>query len=161
MKRLFVLLAGVLTVVASVTVGAGQADAGPLQQLNTNGNTFGTFGDHSLCRGAITYRIDSVAKKRGLVKVTATSHGFLGEGAGWKKNPRCRVLFKTEIHSGRGLFLEKWTTGSFGPRAGEKKVWDVLTGSGPGYIGITTYAVNSPVRIPQSPAGPAFFMIVP
>nr|WP_084817381.1 enoyl-CoA hydratase [Gordonia sp. HS-NH1] len=161
MKKAIVSMFVVVVATLSVLVGVGQASAAPLQNFSTNGTTFGTFGDHSFCRGAITYRVDAVAKKRGVVKVTATSHGFAGQGPSWNRNPNCRFLFRSATTSVRGIDLEKWTVGSFGPRPGQKKTWHVVTGSGPAWMGITTYAVNSAVRILQSPAGPSFFMTVP
>ena len=161
MKRTVLPLTVVFVAVCAILFGAGHASAAPMQNFSTNGTTFGTFGDHSFCRGAITYRVDAVAKRRGVVRVTATSHGFSGQGPSWVRSPKCRVLFRSAFTSVRGLDLEKWTTGSFGPKPGQKKVWEVLTGSGLATVGITTYAVNSPVRVPQAPAGPAFFMVVP
>lgn len=161
MKNAIVSVFVVVIATLGVIVGAGQVSAAPLQNFSTNGTTFGTFGDHSFCRGAITYRVDAVAKKRGVVKVTATSHGFSGQGPSWNRNPNCRFLFRSAVTSVRGIDMEKWTVGSFGPKPGQKQTWHVVTGSGPAWMGITTYAVNSAVRILQSPAGPSFFMTVP
>lgn len=161
MKKPVVAICVAVVAMFSVLFGGGNASATPMQNFSTNGTTFGTFGDHSFCRGAITYKVDGVAKKRGVVRVTATSHGFSGQGPSWFRNPNCRVLFRSAFTSSRGLDLEKWTIGSFGSRPGQKKVWEVVTGSGLATVGITTYAVNSAVRVPQAPAGPAFFMAVP
>ncbi|WP_238421725.1 enoyl-CoA hydratase [Gordonia sp. 'Campus'] len=161
MKKPVVAICVAVVALFSVLLGAGHASAAPMQNFSTNGTTFGTFGDHSFCRGAITYKVDAAPNKRGVVRVTATSHGFSGQGPSWVRNPNCRFLFRSAFTSVRGLDLEKWTTGSFGPERGHKKVWEVVTGSGPATVGITTYAVNSAVRVPQAPAGPAFFMLVP
>ncbi|AFR47118.1 hypothetical protein KTR9_0452 [Gordonia sp. KTR9] len=161
MKRAILCLGVAVLALASAVSGVGQASAAPMQNFSTNGTTFGTFGDHSFCRGAITYRVDAVAKKRGVVRVTATSHGFSGQGPSWVRSPKCRFLFRSATTSVRGIDLEEWTVGSFGPRPGQKQTWHVVTGSGPAWMGITTYAVNSAVRILQSPAGPSFFMTVP
>lgn len=161
MKKSTIALCAAVVATFSVLWGAGHASAAPMQNFSTNGTTFGTFGDHSFCRGAITYRVDAVAKKRGVVRITATSHGFSGQGATWNRNPKCSFLFRSGVTSVRGIDLETWTVGAFGPRPGQKRTWEVVTGSGPASIGITTYAVNSPVRVLQSPAGPSFFMLVP
>lgn len=161
MKRLFTALVGTALTVMTVAAGAGEAAAAPLQQLNTTSTSINTLGDHSFCRGTITYKVESVTKKRGVVRVTATSHGFVGDGVTWKKNPRCRVLFRSGYNSVKGIYLEKWTTGSFGPRRGEKKTWDVMTGSGPASLALATYSSNSPIRVPTTVSGTTFLVLVP
>ncbi|SDU67837.1 enoyl-CoA hydratase [Gordonia westfalica] len=161
MKKLVVTLLGVAIAVTAGFAGAGEVSAAPLPQINTNGDTVGTFGDHSFCRGAVAFRIAAADKKPGVVRITAISRGFLGEGPTWKQNPKCTFRIRSAYTSGRGLDLEKWTRVSFGPRPGEKKTWDVVTGSGPATIGLTTYAINTPVRVLQTPKGSTFFMLVP
>ena len=163
-KQLVTLLASGLVLAGALGAtglsGTGQAAAAPLQQLNTNGNTFGTFGDHSYCRGAITYTVDAPPKKRGVVRVTATSHGFTGDGPTWKRNPKCRILFGANFTSVRGVAVESWKFASFGPRPGEKKTFDVVTGSGPVSFGVATYSATSAIRVGQG-IGPGFLLLVP
>ncbi|SDU67920.1 enoyl-CoA hydratase [Gordonia westfalica] len=161
MKKLVVTLLGLAVATVAGLAGAGDASAAPLQQINTNGNTHVNFGDHSFCRGAVTYKLDVPARKRGVVRVTAISHGFRGEGATWKRNPKCTFRIRSGYTSARGIEMEKWNRVSFGPRPGEKKSWEVTTGSGLATMAVTTWAVNTPVRISQSASGATFFFIVP
>lgn len=160
MKKFMVAVAASAIAVVTSVVGVGQASAAPIPQLQTSGSSFGTFGDHSFCRGVVDVKADAPPNKRGVVRLTAISRGFSGNGATWKRNPRCRVLFGTAYTSVRGLSLEKWATASFGPRPGDKKVWEVPTGSGPASIGITTYSANSPVRVQQG-YGTGMYVLVP
>lgn len=159
MKGLVVLSAALTLATVVSFVGSGNATAAPLQQWRTTGDTFETFGDHSFCRGAVTLNIDAPPKKRGVVRVTATSRGFTGNGPTWNRTPRCRILFLTAYTSIRGLSLEKWTTGSFGRKAGEKKVWEVPTGSGVASIYVSTYSANSPVRLHQGLGAGGYYLV--
>ncbi|MCZ4579399.1 enoyl-CoA hydratase [Gordonia amicalis] len=160
MRRLFIgLIAGVSAIV-STGIGAGGAAAAPIPNIALYGHNLATMGDHSLCRGTVNLAIHTPQNKRGVVRVTARSLGFGGDGASWKRNPKCRVLFQTTYTSLRGYALHKWVPATFGPRPGEKTEWDVPTGSGPATIGITTYAVNNPVRTPTGGLV-GFHMLVP
>ncbi|MGW6036797.1 enoyl-CoA hydratase [Gordonia terrae] len=145
---------------AAMVSGVGQATAAPIPNIALYGNNLGTMGDHSYCRGTVNVTIRTPQNERGVVRVTARSAGFGGEGASWKRNPKCRVLFQTRYTSLRGYALDKWTTAAFGPRRGETKVWDVPTGPGPATIGVTTSAINNPVRTPTG-ALLVFHMLVP
>ncbi|MFE0748817.1 enoyl-CoA hydratase [Gordonia sp. NPDC058843] len=150
-----------LTIVAMASIiGAGQATAAPIPNIALYGNNLGTMGDHSLCRGTLNVTVKTPQNKPGVVRVTARSNGFGGDGTSWKRNPNCRLLFQTTYTSLRGYALHKWVPATFGPRPGLKKVWDVPTGSGPATIGITTYAINNPVRTPTGGLV-GFHMLVP
>ncbi len=156
-----IMTAVALTIVAMASItGVGQATAAPIPNIALYGNNLGTMGDHSLCRGTLNVTIKTPQDKRGVVRVTARSNGFGGDGASWKRNPNCRVLFQTTYTSIRGYALHKWVPATFGPRPGATKVWDVPTGSGPATIGITTYAINNPVRTPTGGLV-GFHMLVP
>lgn len=159
MKKLVVLFTAFALAAGVGFIGGGPAAAAPLQQWRTTGDTFETFGDHSFCRGAVTLRIDAPPKKRGVVRVTATSRGFTGNGPTWNRTPRCRILFLTAYTSVRGLSLEKWTTGSFGRKAGEKRVWEVSTGIGIASIYVSTYSANSPVRLHQGLGAGGYYLV--
>lgn len=159
MNKFFV--AFVVAVAAAMCLaGVGTASAAPIPQVSPTGYNFGTFGDHASCRGAINVTVDAPVKKRGVVRVTARSHGFTGEGSGWKRNPKCRVLFGNFYTSVRGYNLEKWVSATFGPRPGEKKVWEIATGSGPASLGFGGFSPNSPVRVPAG-YGATIYMLVP
>ncbi|MEY1677478.1 enoyl-CoA hydratase [Gordonia sp. ABKF26] len=145
---------------AAMVSGVGQATAAPIPNIALYGNNLGTMGDHSYCRGTVNVTIRTPQNKRGVVRVTARSAGFVGEGASWKRNPNCRVLFQTTYTSIRGYALHKWVPATFGTRPGSKKAWDVPTGSGPATVGITTYAINNPVRTPTGGLV-GFHMLVP
>ncbi|MCR5980185.1 enoyl-CoA hydratase [Gordonia jinghuaiqii] len=158
-------LTTIAAVVATVTcltglLGMGQASAAPIAQLTTTGNDFGTFGNHSFCRGSVHIGLQAPARKPGVVRVTATSHGFTGDGTSWKRTPRCKVVFRTIFTSARGYLLHHWTPASFGPRPGEKRTWDVHTGSG-----VVSFTVNTTHAkgelINQQSAGFGAFLAVP
>lgn len=160
MKKLVIgVMLAAFAAVTTVT-GVGQATAAPIPNIALYGNNLGTMGDHSFCRGNVNVTVKTPPNKRGVVRVTARSAGFGGEGATWKRNPKCRVLFQTRYTSLRGYALDKWTTVTFGTRRSETKVWDVPTGPGPATIGITTSAINNPVRTPTG-ALLVFHMLVP
>lgn len=117
--------------------GAGAATAAPIPQVTFTGYNFGgAVGDHSFCRGAMNVSVDTVPRKRGVLRVTARSFGFSGQGATWKRNPKCKLLLWNVYTSTRGLNKEKWVTVSFGPRPGEKRTWEIPSGSGPVSLGI-------------------------
>ncbi|MCZ0911259.1 enoyl-CoA hydratase [Gordonia amicalis] len=160
MKKLAVIAAASVVVASGGLVGVGQAAAVPIPHVYGSGSSFATFGDHSFCHGTVNIRADAPPNKRGVVRVTATSAGFTGNGATWKRNPKCRVLFGTLYNGSRGLNMEKWVTGSFGPRRGDKKVWEVRTGSGPASVGVATYSASSPVRLQQG-YGTGIYLLVP
>ncbi|MCK8613016.1 enoyl-CoA hydratase [Gordonia sp. C13] len=158
MKRLAVAAAASAIAATASLVGAGQASAAPIPHFPAS-TSFGTFGDHSFCHGVLRVDVDAPPKKRGVVRVTVTSLGFTGIGATWKRNPNCRMRINTLYNGSAGFGREKWVTASFGPRRGEKKVWEVATGSGPASIGLTTYSVNSPVRVRQGYNGGAYVLV--
>ncbi|SCC61283.1 hypothetical protein GA0061091_1503 [Gordonia sp. v-85] len=160
MKRAVLCVGATVLALASALSGVGQASAAPIPQVTFTGYNFGTFGDHSYCRGAINVTADSAPKKRGVVRVTARSHGFTGQGASWKRNPKCRVLRWNVYNSVRGINLEKFVTVSFGTRSGETKTWEIPSGSGPVSLGITAVAANSPIRVPSG-YGSTIYMLVP
>jgi len=130
----------------------------PIPGVPVYGNVLNTFGDHDYCRGGIALRYTS--PKRGVVRLTMTSNGFTGNGAGWRKNPRCGVLIG--VNNSNGLFTvsEKFFPATFGAKRGEKLVKDIVTGSGFREIGVASYARNTPVRVVQS-FGVGLFGIIP
>ncbi|WP_083876406.1 enoyl-CoA hydratase [Gordonia namibiensis] len=160
MKKLAVTVAASVVAASASLAGVGQASAAPIPHIYGSGSSFTTFGNHSFCHGVVDVRADAPPKKRGVVRVTATSLGFTGNGASWKRNPKCRVLFGTLYNGSGGLNKEQWVTGSFGPRKGEKKVWEVRTGSGPASVGVATYSASSPVRLQQG-YGTGIYLLVP
>ncbi len=142
-------------------LGAGSAVAEPqLPRIATYTENVGTVGDHDYCRGA--FNVGMVAPKgtRGVVRVTLKSFGFTGNGIGWKRNPKCRFLVGLNVSGTRTIGQEIFFPVAFGPRAGEKVVRDVRPGSGPGAVGVGTYAINNPVRV-QLSYGTAYYMMVP
>ena len=87
----------------SAAPAPAHADRGVPSVPNTPyGTSFGTFGNHDFCRGAVHFGLSAPANKPGFVRVTLTSSGFTGQGAGWKRNPRCGVLL-LESHMGSCL----------------------------------------------------------
>lgn len=159
MKRFIVTAAALAVATVLVIAGVGQAGAAPIQHLSTTGNNFGTFGDHSFCRGSINIGLDSPPGKRGVVRVTATSHGFTGNGPSWERNPRCKLLINNVYTGGRGLYRDKWVTATFGPRPGEKKSWDVPTGSGLVVFTVNTHSDAGAVRPLQSYGFGAYLLV--
>lgn len=149
MKKIVVTALSLVVVAVASLAGVGTASAAPLHILQTSSSTFGTFGDHSFCRGALSVRWQSVPKKSGVVRVTASSHGFKGDGLTWKRNPNCRVLLLTQTTSIRGLYVQKWVPASFGPRRGTTKSWEVTTGLGFANIAVMPYSANGPVAVRQ------------
>ncbi|WP_330433455.1 enoyl-CoA hydratase [Gordonia sesuvii] len=142
-------------------LGPGTASAEPqLPRITQYSEDIGTFGDHSYCRGA--FRVGMVAPngKRGVVRLTLTSHGFTGDGASWRRDPNCRFITEITIFSATVVGQQTSIPVAFGPRRGEKVVRDIRTGSGPVSIGVLTYPSHNPVRLQQS-FGAAFYTIVP
>ena len=145
------------TTAATLASGPGAAQVAPqLPRLTTTGNDFGTFGDHDYCRGAVGVGLTS--PRRGVVTVTLRSHGFTGQGAGWARNPKCRVLFIATHTSATGYMRDTYIPATFGRRAGETVSRDIRTGSGLVELGITPYAKNVPVRAPQGYGWGAYFI---
>lgn len=130
----------------------------PIPGFTYYGDDFGTFGNHDFCRGSLHTRFSS--PKRGVTRVTLTSFGFTGNGAGWRRNPRCSVLIGVTNSNGLFMLSEKYFPATFGARGGEKITVDIVTGSGFREIGVAGYALNTPVRLPQA-AGVAHYGIVP
>lgn len=160
MQKILVMVVCLAVVTAASLAGIGHATAAPIQYLSTTGNNFGTFGNHSFCRGSLHIGLDAPAGKRGIVRVTATSHGFTGNGPSWKRNPHCKLLINNVYTGGRGLYRDKWVTAVFGPRAGEKKSWDVPTGSGLVVFTVNTHADAGAVR-PMQSYGFGAYVLVP
>ena len=143
--------------IATAAPAAAAPREKPIQSFALYGNNFGTFGDHDFCRGSVNFRFTS--PKRGVTRLTLTSNGFTGNGAGWKKNPSCRVLFIVTQTSATSLLRETYVRGAFGVKPGEKVSRDLRTGSGLASISVAPYAVNSPVRVPQGPGGAAYLLV--
>lgn len=158
-------IAATAVTVAAVTggvVAAAPAGAAPppkdLPYFTVLGANFGTFGDHDFCRGSLNVRLSS--PKRAVTRVTITSFGFTGNGSGWTKNPRCRVLIGAINTNLFFTLSETFFPATFGPRPGEKVVRDIVTGSGLRQLLVGTYVAKAPVRTPQS-YGTNFTYVVP
>ena len=133
----------VVSAVARLSAAPAHADRGVPSVPNTPyGTSFGTFGNHDFCRGAVHFGLSAPANKPGFVRVTLTSSGFTGQGAGWKRNSLCGVLL-LESYMGSAGFRETPIRASFGPRRGERVSRLIYTGSGPLNIGVAPYALNS------------------
>lgn len=161
MKRLVGVVLAVIVVAAGLVLGGGQGSAAPqLPRITVTGDNMGTFGDHSYCRGVLHVGLTAAPSKRGVVRVTLTSSGFTGNGAGWKRNPVCKLLIGT-VHTS-GIAYAKWNffNADFGPRRGQRVVHDIRTGSGVVQFQAVSYARNSPVRVMQS-YGVSHYMLVP
>ncbi len=158
-------IAATAVAAAAVTggvVAAAPAGAAPppkdLPRFAFFGENFGMFGDHDFCRGTVHVRLTS--PKRAVTRVTFTSNGFTGNGPGWARNPRCRVLL-TFIHtSATAVQKETYVPATFGTRPGEKVTRDIVTGSGLVSVATTAYSTNTPVRLPQAYAI-SWYTIVP
>ena len=159
-QRFGVGVAAVVVACAGIVGGVGESAAAPAQlpRVTTTGNDFGMFGDHAYCHGTVNVGLTS--PKRGVVRVTLASHGFTGTGASWKRDRNCRVLVAATYTSGKGYGIEKFVPASFGPRAGERKTFDVATGSGLVEFSVVPYARKSAVRAPQG-YGYGAYVIVP
>ncbi|GAC00446.1 hypothetical protein GONAM_15_01550 [Gordonia namibiensis NBRC 108229] len=160
MKKLVIAVISAVTAVVMCLSGSGDSSAAPVPELSTTGSDFGTFGDHSFCRGSFRVTLDAPKKTRGLVRVTVHSHGFTGDGPGWKRNPKCRVKLAAIWFSGQAYNAMKYSTATFGPKRGEKHSWDVRTGSGLVSLTVRGYTSNLPVNAPQS-VGYGAFILVP
>jgi hypothetical protein len=145
------------TVMAAAAVTGGSVVAAPagaappprdVPFFTAIGANFGTFGDHDFCRGSLNVRLSS--PKRGVTRVTLTSFGFTGNGPGWAKNPRCRVLVGISNVAGFVTLNEAFVPATFGPKPGDKAIRDIATGSGPRQLVIGTYVPNTAIRTPQS-----------
>ena len=153
-SRLVAGLAVAASAALGIGLGGGAADAAPLQQITTTGYDLGTFGDHDYCHGAV--RATLTSPRRGVVNVKLTSHGFVGNGPGWAKNPRCNVLFIVIPAS----YRETHIPASFGRRPGETVSRDIVTGSGVNVFSIGAFAKNTAVRAPSG-SEVAVWMLVP
>ena len=120
MKRSLCLAVALIVASAGLIVGAGQSDAAPqLPRIGITGDTMGTFGDHSYCRGVLHVGLTAAPSKRGVVRVTLTSSGFIGNGPSWKRKPVCKLLIGT-VHTSVEAYA-KWNffNADFGPRRGQ------------------------------------------
>ena len=158
------LVAGV-AVAASAALGIGvrggvaeaAPKAQPLPHFTGTGDQFGLVGDHDFCRGAVHVTLTS--PRRGVVKVTLTSRGFSGQGAGWSRNPHCSTLFI--FTNGASLVpQEKFIPATFGREPGQSVSGELRTGSGLAQPVVRAYARNTPVRLPQS-SGFVGWVVVP
>lgn len=151
------LVAGVC-VLAPVTAGVSKAAPQQLPRLTTTGNDFGTFGDRNYCRGSVNVGITS--PRRGVLRLTLTSHGFTGSGPRWSRERSCGVLFIATHTSAIAWAKETVIPATFRSRPGQRVVRDIATGSGLVSFAVNPYARNSPVRAPQG-YGFGAYVVVP
>ncbi|MGJ0118548.1 enoyl-CoA hydratase [Williamsia sp. MIQD14] len=158
------LIAAVAVTAATLTGGviaAVPASAAPpkdIPKISQYSDNIGAFGDHDFCRGAFNVRLSS--PKRGVTRVTLTSFGFTGNGRGWAKNPKCKLLIGTTFTSAKAFDRQSFFPVVFGTRPGEKVTRDFATGSGLVQLGVAPYAANNPVRVLQG-YGASFYFIAP
>lgn len=114
----------------SVTSGAGTAEARKydLPRERFYGNDTWGFGNHASCRGPVYVSVQGDTKKPGWIYVTYRPGKFVGDGPGWKRNPRCRITMVTEWNLG---FAAKRTTVTGTPRGGKAVTKAMFLGSGP------------------------------
>ncbi|MGC5258161.1 enoyl-CoA hydratase [Gordonia sp. DT218] len=162
MRRLCALLL-VAAIVSLSWLGTGTASAEPqLPKIVLSTLNFGTFGDHDYCHGALNVGAVAPRGKSGVVRVTVTSFGFTGNGPGWKRNPKCRfLLYMSQISGSAIAGKEFFYPVGFGPRPGEKVVREIRAGPGPVSMSVATYALDKPVRVPQTYGGSGFLTVVP
>ncbi|AZG47040.1 hypothetical protein D7316_03647 [Gordonia insulae] len=155
-------LAVVVVMGAMTWLGAGTASAEPqLPRLTTAfTDNVGTLGDHDSCRGAFNVGMVTPKGKRGIVRFTLTSFGFTGDGAGWRRDPRCRFLVNISSTSGKAYARQTFFKVSFGSRKGEKVVRDIHTGSGLALLTIATFASITKARVPQG-YGNTMYTVIP
>lgn len=140
-------------------VGAGPASAAPqLARITTTGNDFGAFGDRAYCHGALNVGLAS--PRRGVVRLTLTSHGFTGTGRDWARDPHCGVLFGVTYTSATAFMKETLVPATLGARPGQRIVRDIPTGSGVVEFSVVPYAKKAPLRGLQG-YGFGAYVIVP
>ncbi|GAA3708901.1 hypothetical protein GCM10022238_24900 [Gordonia hankookensis] len=151
----------VTVVVGALTVlGSGVASADrPVPRLTVYSETLGMFGDHDFCRGAVHVGLTTPTTKRGVLRLTLKSYGFIGNGSGWQRNPHCRVLVDAVTTSANNLYKETFIAATFGARPGQLVIRDIYTGSGPVSIGVNPYARDTPIRAPQGQAVGAMVLV--
>lgn len=159
MRKLVVLLIAA-SAVAMTLFGVGVGSAQPQLPRIGYGDNFGMFGDHDFCRGTVNIGLTAPNGKRGVTRLTATSFGFTGNGKGWARNPKCRVLLMTTHLSGNAFYKQTLVPATFGPHRGERVTKDIFTGSGPVQFTIASYARGTTVRSPQS-YGTGWLVLVP
>lgn len=160
MKRAFTIVLTSVVALAITWTGAGSSSAQPqLPKFTTIGEDFGTFGDHAYCRGAVNLKMFAPKRKRGVVRVSLTSHGFTGDGSSWTRNPRCRVLLVINQTSGNSFMKQTPILAAFGPRAGQNVTRDIVTGSGVALVSVIPYTVGLP-RVAQG-NGTGAYVLVP
>lgn len=152
--------AAVASAAAVALLGAGQASAAPpqLTRITTTGNDFGLFGDRAYCHGTVNVGLTS--GKRGVVRLTLTSHGFTGSGPAWARDRRCGVLFVATYTSATGFMKETFIPATMQARPGQRVVRDIRTGSGLVEFSVVPYAKRGPVRALQG-YGYGAYVIVP
>lgn len=147
-----------VTAVTGGVVVAAPATAAPppkpIPRFSIVGETFGMVGDHDFCRG--TVRVDFTSPQRGITRVTLTSNGFTGDGAGWTRNPICRSqVIMTQI-GGRAFYRETSIPVAFGRKAGNSVSRDVVTGSGLISVSVGAY---TRARAPQSSVVSSYLVV--
>ncbi|MGU3291340.1 enoyl-CoA hydratase [Williamsia sp. M5A3_1d] len=157
-------IAAVAITGAALTGGvvvAAPASAAPpkdIPKVSQFSDDIGAFGDHDFCRGAFNVRLSS--PKRGVTRVTLRSYGFTGNGRGWAKNPKCKLLIGTSFTSAKAFDIRTFFPVVFGTKPGEKVTRDLATGSGLVQLGVAPYAANNPVRVVQG-YGASYYFIAP
>lgn len=159
MRRVLCVAVASIVVVASLFIGIGRSEASPLPRLTITGDSMGVFGNHSYCRGVLRVGLDTSPSKRGVVRLTLTSSGFVGNGASWVRNPVCKLLIGTSYVSGIGYGVTNFFPAEFGPKRGQKVVRDIRTGSGVVQLAVGTFARNNPVRVFQSSPNQHFLLV--
>jgi hypothetical protein len=145
-------------VVAAAPAGAAPPPK-PIPRLSILGESSGVFGNHDFCRGTVSMNFTS--PKRAVTRVTVRSNGFIGNGPGWVKNPRCRVLFQESHTSAIALLPISYFPAAFGPKPGETVTRDFVTGSGLVSISVGAVTQGTPVVLPQGYPAVSSYLIVP
>ncbi|MGC4960863.1 enoyl-CoA hydratase [Gordonia sp. DT218] len=159
MHRIASILAVVVAAAVMACVGAGSATSQPqLPKFSTTGDNFGTFGDHDFCRGTVNLGLTAPKGKHGVVRVTLTSFGFVGNGRGWARRPVCRVLMVATQTSGNSVLKQTPMPAAFGPRRGDRVTRDIVTGPGVALISVIPYTTKLP-RISQGNGAGAYVLV--
>ncbi|MGC5258109.1 hypothetical protein ACPXCG_17335 [Gordonia sp. DT218] len=112
-------------------VGAGSAAARPYEapRITQYSDDIWAIGANSSCRGAIHVGLKVDPAQPGKVFVTYTPRGFVGDGAGWKRNPVCVINTNVIIDYFRQS--PSWhKTVTAGPRGGKPVKLTLNSGSG-------------------------------
>lgn len=160
LKKLLIAGMASLTVAGAGFVVAPPVSAAPLAQWGWMPKSFGTHGNNANCRGAVDVSLTVPDNKRGIVRMTVTSQGFIGDGPSWQQNPKCDLLFLANQTSGNSYNKETFFSASFGRERGQRVSQDLRTGPGVALLSVWTFKRNAPVRTPQS-VGTASYVLVP